>query len=105
MLGSMKGIKMTGLRSILFKSIHGLRLNELDISKGFRRLLIWNMALGKYTSAQSLAMLILNSVFVSNICSNNHLFSICNAGPQQRRRRCAEYGSSLYSIVYIRADD
>jgi ATP-binding cassette subfamily C (CFTR/MRP) protein 1 len=49
MLGSMKGIKMTGLRSVLFKSIHGLRINELDISKGFRRLLIWNMALGKYT--------------------------------------------------------
>jgi ATP-binding cassette subfamily C (CFTR/MRP) protein 1 len=46
MLGSMKGIKMTGLKEILVKSIHGLRLEELTISKRFRRILIWNMAFG-----------------------------------------------------------
>ncbi|GFF96656.1 metal resistance protein YCF1 [Aspergillus udagawae] len=46
MLGSMKGIKMLGLKSAIMKSLHGLRLEELDISKRFRRLLVWNMALG-----------------------------------------------------------
>ncbi|KAF7117581.1 hypothetical protein CNMCM5793_006633 [Aspergillus hiratsukae] len=46
MLGSMKGIKMLGLKSAIMKSVHGLRLEELDISKRFRRLLVWNMALG-----------------------------------------------------------
>lgn len=46
MLGSMKGIKMTGLKDILLKSLHGLRIEELTISKRFRRILIWNMAFG-----------------------------------------------------------
>ncbi|KAH8701117.1 putative ABC multidrug transporter [Talaromyces proteolyticus] len=63
MLGSMKGIKMTGLKNVLFKSIHGLRLDELDISKGFRRLLIWNMGLA-YLS-QIFAPIITFAVFVS----------------------------------------
>ncbi|KAJ8216260.1 hypothetical protein LV164_001134 [Aspergillus fumigatus] len=46
MLSSMKGIKMLGLKSAIMKSLHGLRLEELEISKKFRRLLVWNMALG-----------------------------------------------------------
>jgi hypothetical protein len=50
MLGSMKGIKMLGLKSAIMKSLHGLRLEELDISKRFRRLLVWNMALGMLIS-------------------------------------------------------
>ncbi len=43
MLGSMKRIKMCGLADILFDNLHGLRLQELEISKGFRRLLIGSM--------------------------------------------------------------
>ena len=43
MLGSMKRIKMCGLSNILFDNLHSLRLQELDISKGFRRLLIGSM--------------------------------------------------------------
>ena len=50
MLGSMKGIKMLGLQSALLKSVHGLRLDELSISRKFRKLLVWNMALGKLTA-------------------------------------------------------
>ncbi|KAH2570366.1 hypothetical protein KXV42_008422 [Aspergillus fumigatus] len=46
MLSSMKGIKMLGLKSAIMKSLHGLRLEELEISKKFRRLSVWNMALG-----------------------------------------------------------
>ncbi|KAL3488090.1 P-loop containing nucleoside triphosphate hydrolase protein [Aspergillus germanicus] len=44
MLGSMKGIQMLGLQSSLLRLVHGLRIEELDISRKFRKLLVWNMA-------------------------------------------------------------
>ena len=47
MLGSMKGVKMCGLTDILLTNIHNLRIEELAISKRFRRLLVWNLAFGK----------------------------------------------------------
>ncbi|KAL3460707.1 P-loop containing nucleoside triphosphate hydrolase protein [Aspergillus heterothallicus] len=43
MLGSIKGIRMLGLQSSLMKLVHGLRIEELGISKKFRKLLVWNM--------------------------------------------------------------
>ncbi|KAL8995121.1 MAG: hypothetical protein Q9169_005084 [Polycauliona sp. 2 TL-2023] len=43
MLGGMKRIKMCGLGEILFDNIHGLRKQELEISQGFRKLLIGSM--------------------------------------------------------------
>ena len=43
MLGSMKRIKMCGLSNILFDNLHSLRVQELEISKKFRRLLIGSM--------------------------------------------------------------
>ncbi|KAB8238859.1 putative ABC multidrug transporter [Aspergillus alliaceus] len=44
MLSSMKGIKMLGLSDLLMTCIHNLRLEELSISRNFRKLLVWNMA-------------------------------------------------------------
>ncbi|CAI7603846.1 hypothetical protein PCG10_001957 [Penicillium crustosum] len=44
MLGSIKGVKMLGLQDSLMKFVHGLRVSELDISKKFRTLLVYNMA-------------------------------------------------------------
>ncbi|KAL4924344.1 putative ABC multidrug transporter [Aspergillus undulatus] len=44
MLGSMKGIKMLGLQPFFMKFVHGLRTDELGISRRFRKLLVWNMA-------------------------------------------------------------
>jgi len=44
MLSSMKGVKMCGLTETLTKTIQDLRVEELNISKRFRKLLIWNMA-------------------------------------------------------------
>ncbi|KUM60794.1 hypothetical protein ACN42_g6342 [Penicillium freii] len=44
MLGSIKGVKMLGLQDSLMKFVHGLRISELDISKKFRTLLVYNMA-------------------------------------------------------------
>ncbi|OCL14026.1 putative multidrug resistance protein MDR [Glonium stellatum] len=49
MLASMKGIKMCGLKQTLFDSLQNLRIEELDISKKFRKLLIWNMAFSYLT--------------------------------------------------------
>lgn len=47
MLGSIKGVKMLGLQNSFMKFVHGLRIDELNISKKFRTLLVWNMAFGK----------------------------------------------------------
>ena len=47
MLAAMKGIKMSGLKQTLFDNLQSLRIEELRISKKFRKLLIWNMAFGK----------------------------------------------------------
>ncbi|KAI9368784.1 P-loop containing nucleoside triphosphate hydrolase protein [Aspergillus egyptiacus] len=44
MLASIKGAKLLGLKPSLIASIQGLRLEELTISKAFRKLLVWNMA-------------------------------------------------------------
>ncbi|PYH88676.1 putative ABC multidrug transporter [Aspergillus ellipticus CBS 707.79] len=49
MLSSMKGIKMLGLQSALMACVHNLRLDELRISRYFRKLLVWNMALAWFT--------------------------------------------------------
>ncbi|KAL9030430.1 MAG: hypothetical protein Q9196_001447 [Gyalolechia fulgens] len=43
MLGSMKRVKMCGLTDTLLESLHSLRVQELKISQGFRRLLIGSM--------------------------------------------------------------
>lgn len=48
MLSSMKGVKMCGLTSTLSKNIQELRVEEMRISRKFRKLLIWNMAFSKY---------------------------------------------------------
>ncbi|KAL2871704.1 P-loop containing nucleoside triphosphate hydrolase protein [Aspergillus lucknowensis] len=44
MLASIKGAKLLGLKPSLMSSIQKLRLEELTISKAFRKLLVWNMA-------------------------------------------------------------
>jgi ATP-binding cassette subfamily C (CFTR/MRP) protein 1 len=46
MLASIKGIKMSGLRDTLLSTMQELRVEELRISKRFRRLIIWNMVFG-----------------------------------------------------------
>jgi ATP-binding cassette subfamily C (CFTR/MRP) protein 1 len=47
MLSAMKGVKMCGLTDTLSKSLQDLRVDELRISRKFRKLLIWNMAFSK----------------------------------------------------------
>lgn len=43
MLNSMKGVKMGGLTEVLREDLQQLRVDELNISKKFRKLLIWTM--------------------------------------------------------------
>jgi ATP-binding cassette subfamily C (CFTR/MRP) protein 1 len=45
MLNSMKGVKMGGLTEVLRDDLQRLRIEELNISKKFRKLLIWTMGL------------------------------------------------------------
>ncbi|KAK4247619.1 ABC transporter [Corynascus novoguineensis] len=49
MLSSMKGVKMCGLKDTLLSSLQKLRVDELRISKKFRRLIIWNMVFAYMT--------------------------------------------------------
>ncbi|PKY07569.1 multidrug resistance-associated protein [Aspergillus campestris IBT 28561] len=43
MLSSIKGVKMLGLTPTMMHLVHNLRIDELNISKKFRTLLVWNM--------------------------------------------------------------
>lgn len=43
MLNSIKGVKMCGLTEVLREDLQQLRIDELNISKKFRKLLIWTM--------------------------------------------------------------
>ncbi|KAK4157426.1 ABC transporter [Chaetomidium leptoderma] len=49
MLASMKGVKMCGLKDTLLSSLQQLRVDELRISKKFRKLIIWNMVFAYVT--------------------------------------------------------
>lgn len=57
MLNSMKGVKMCGLTEVLRQDLHQLRVDELAISKKFRKLLIWTMGFCKYFPEICLAAL------------------------------------------------
>ena len=56
MLGAMKGIKMCGLTDILFKTLQDLRVNELRISKKFRKILVWNMTFSEQSPISHLLL-------------------------------------------------
>ncbi|KAK3322938.1 P-loop containing nucleoside triphosphate hydrolase protein [Apodospora peruviana] len=49
MLASIKGVKMCGLKDTLLASLQQLRVDELRISKKFRKLIIWNMTFAYVT--------------------------------------------------------
>ena len=50
MLSSMKGVKMCGLTDVLRDDLQQLRIDELNISKKFRKLLIVTMGFCKYSN-------------------------------------------------------
>lgn len=48
MLDSMKGVKMGGLTDVLREDLQRLRVEEMENSKGFRKLMIWTMMICQY---------------------------------------------------------
>jgi hypothetical protein len=53
MLASMKGVKMCGLSETLLASLQKLRVDEMNISKRFRKLMIWNMSFGEFRTGKA----------------------------------------------------
>ncbi|KAL6167369.1 hypothetical protein ACJQWK_06803 [Exserohilum turcicum] len=68
MLNSMKGVKMGGLTEVLREDLHKLRIEELNISKKFRKLLIWTMG---FTYISPIASPILAFAVFSVIAQNS----------------------------------
>ncbi len=78
MLGSMKGVKMCGLMEILRANLHDLRVQELEISKGFRKLLIFNMGFGKHHARLVWENFLMRSSFpLAHFCSDLDIYRIC----------------------------
>lgn len=48
MLDSIKGVKMGGLTEVVRSDLQQLRIDELNISKKYRKLLIWTMGFCEY---------------------------------------------------------
>ena len=83
MLGSIKGVKMLGLQDSFMKFVHGLRIEELDISKKFRTLLVWNMGFAWLTRIFApivtfgvYVAISPNSLTVSRVFTSLSLFSL-----------------------------
>jgi ATP-binding cassette, subfamily C (CFTR/MRP), member 1 len=57
MLGAMKSVKMCGLTEVLSSNLQNLRLEEIRISRKFRRLLIWNLGFGEHHSCSTVTFL------------------------------------------------
>ncbi|EMD95327.1 hypothetical protein COCHEDRAFT_112393 [Bipolaris maydis C5] len=68
MLSSIKGVKMGGLTEVLRQDLHKLRIEELDISKKYRKLLIWTMG---FTYISPIASPILAFAVFSVIAQNS----------------------------------
>jgi ATP-binding cassette subfamily C (CFTR/MRP) protein 1 len=67
MLESMKGVKMGGLTDVLREDLQRLRIDELDISKKFRKLMIWTMMICQYAVSNSVhAVLIRCSIHLAD---------------------------------------
>ncbi|KAJ5946543.1 hypothetical protein N7454_003382 [Penicillium verhagenii] len=108
MLGSIKGVKMLGLQNSFMKFVHGLRVDELSISKKFRTLLVWNMGFawltrifapiftfGVYEGISS------NSLTVSRVYTSLALFSLLSDPLLTLVMALMSYAGSVGSFVRI----
>jgi hypothetical protein len=77
MLESMKGVKMGGLTDVLRDDLQRLRVDELDISKKFRKLMIWTMMICQYAFSNSVpAVLMRCSVHFADRVSHPSVCSV-----------------------------
>ncbi|KAJ5546687.1 hypothetical protein N7494_004272 [Penicillium frequentans] len=108
MLGSMKGVKMLGLQDSFMKFVHGLRVDELTISKKFRTLLVWNMGFAWFT--RILAPIFTfgayegissNSLTVTRVYTSLALFSLLSDPLMTLVMALMSYAGSVGSFVRI----
>jgi ABC-type multidrug transport system fused ATPase/permease subunit len=76
MLSSMKGVKMSGLTDVLREDLQNLRIEELEISKKFRKLLIWTMGFCKYTWERVVQLSLHNTAYISPVASPILTFAV-----------------------------
>lgn len=88
MLSAMKGVKMSGLTNILFATIQDLRREELNISKKFRKLLIWNMAFSKFPCRHSSLhrLIVIHSLHHPCRCPYRYFRCVFRNFPRQGQR-------------------
>lgn len=80
-LGSIKSIKLSGLSGFIAKTIQQLRVDELNISKGFRFLLIINVALCEFSILGiQRYILIYSSIYNRHICACGGVFDLLLGG-------------------------
>lgn len=105
MLGAMKGVKMCGLTDVLRTRIQSMRDNELRISGKFRRLLIWNMGLGKLPHRNNESVQCTDqdySVFCSDPRPYLHICGLHLACTESGRWQYARHKPSFYISFPIR---
>jgi hypothetical protein len=102
MLSSMKGVKMSGLTETMSKNVHGLRMEELRISRKFRKLLIWNMGFSPYHYQQFLGIVLtLSSIHNTCSSSNSYLCGVLCHLAQQPKWSNPGYGSGFHLTLTL----
>lgn len=108
MLGSIKGVKMLGLQDSFMKFVHGLRIDELNISKKFRTLLVWNMGFAWFTRIFAPIVtfgayegISSNSLTVSRVYTSLALFSLLSDPLMTLVMALMAYAGSVGSFVRI----
>ncbi len=103
MLNSMKGVKMCGLTDVLRQDLQRLRVEELDISKKFRKLLIWTMAL-----CTSFASYMYDRAdrFSVHLARRRPYRDVCSVlGHVARQRHDTGHGQGLHLTLHLSAHD
>jgi hypothetical protein len=104
MLGSMKGVKMGGLTNTLSKTIHDLRIEELNVSKRFRKLLIWNMVFSAYLDTPCGASADpMHSISHPCCRPNSDLRRLLGACQRSWRQQYIRHGQDLHLVIAFHA--
>jgi ATP-binding cassette subfamily C (CFTR/MRP) protein 1 len=86
MLNSMKGVKMCGLTDVLRDDLQRLRIDELDISKKFRRLLIWTMMICQSNPFKLLRLILTrSSLYLADCITHPRFRSILDTCSKKQR--------------------
>jgi ATP-binding cassette subfamily C (CFTR/MRP) protein 1 len=85
MLNSMKGVKMGGLTEVLRDDLQQLRIDELNISKKFRKLLIWTMGFCELFSVNAgISVLITISLYIPDSITHPSLRCVFRCCPKRK---------------------